>query len=128
MLLEACYNVTDGRRGPMWVTDFVALLLRNSNRTDIRLLKERVPSSQNLAPKNTWTLTIGAAKDGWAYNVPTSQIPEFTIQDARTQFIVHRGWRSLLKMLLHDKVVRSTQEILDTLGREDFGRDRTVVL
>ncbi len=111
-----------GRHGGMDASDFVALVQRNLFRTDVRFIRRvMTQAGPTQAPKDTFSIVIGPMEAGLAYNVPVGSIPEYSLADADTGAIVHRGWRALLQFLLCDYVLDPQSEELErVLGPRQF--------
>jgi hypothetical protein len=123
---------------PMYIGDFVDLVHRNSATPDIRFITNSGKSNPGVAA-NTCTLLAGA----WlpviktddpsapavnpnhigAWNVAVPDIPEKTVIDPETQRIVHRGWKELLMVLLQERVLRPTPEVIGLCG-DDWDKIR----
>ena len=122
--------------GPMDIGDFVDLIHRNAYKPNIRFISSRW-GARNGAPANTCTLLVGAwlpvqksedvvptldPEHVTALNVPVPWIPEQTVVDPKTQRIVARGWRALLRELLLEHVIRPSHEVRRLLGPREYER------
>lgn len=120
----------------MDIGEFESLVHRNAYRPNIRFISSRW-GAVNGAPANTCTLLVGAwlpvqntdesvptvnPEHVTALNVPTPWIPERTVIDPKTQRIVARGWKALLRELLLERVIRPSVEVRRLLGPAEYER------
>lgn len=113
---------------PMDLSDFQELVHEAAYSPNLRWVAHGSKSDPR-APKAHCTLLVGA----WlpvqktdekvptlhpdhvtAYNVPTPQIPEYTVYGERR--IEARGWKGLLEMMLGERVIRPTPRVIKALG------------
>lgn len=113
----------EGQHRSMSISEFEEIVKRNAYAPwDLRFYSSRWGRYQG-APANTCTLIKGNMDNGDVRNVPTPDIPEMSTQDERG-YILHRGWRALLKMMCRDRWIQPSPEIERLLGHEDFAAAR----
>lgn len=107
----------------MDTSDFVELAYRNAYQpANIRFLRNRWGAYHGL-PTTICTMVVGDSADGNARNIPTPQIPEYTV-DRDDGEILHRGWKDLIVMMIRDRTLRPSRELEKILGKDLFDRAR----
>ena len=114
-------SVEFGASGPMQIHELEELVYRNKYRPDVRFIQHGW-GLRHGAPSDHCALVVGNADRGDALAVPTPVIPERTVIDEATGRIQARGWRALLKILIGQRTIRPSREVLLALGYSDFDK------